>query len=85
MLLFDTGVYDLFVIKVFKSSVISLTLGNNGSDTDSISNANKIWSKSGCVPCVFEILPGSSGRILLDSPCNWLKNNALSFSLSELK
>ena len=88
-LLFEIEVYHLFLIKVFKSSLISLTLGNGFEpETDLILKAIKIWSwklVSGWVLCLFEILPGSSGRILLNSSCNWLKNNAFSSLRRDLK
>ncbi len=88
--LFDKEVYHLFLIKIFKSSIISFTFGNDGLkfEIDLRLKANKIWSwnsVSGWVVCVFEILPGSSGRTLLNSFCNWLKNNALSSLLKDLK
>jgi len=78
-------VYHLFLIKVSKSSIISFTFGNNGEfETALILKANRIrsWNfLSGWEFCVLDILLRSSGRTLLNSSCNWLKNNALSFSL----
>jgi len=88
--LFVKEVYHSFLIKVFKSSIISFTFGNDGLkfEVALILKANKIWSWNSVscwVVCIFEIIPGSSGRTLLNPSCNWLKNDALSSLFKDLK